>query len=86
MVDDKSLACIKGEGTGVDVQLGVGWCLVRVRDAGEVLDDAFTGLLVESLGVSLLTNFERSTDVAFVEFKSCLGVNFPCEISILGVW
>src|SRR5690606_16677003 len=47
---------------GVHADLGARRGLVRVGDAGEVLDDPLAGLLVETLGVALLDDLERAVD------------------------
>lgn len=58
MLDDEGLASNEVKATSVNVELWGGRGLVWVRDAGEVLDDTFTSLLVKSLGVSLLADFK----------------------------
>ena len=86
VLDDESLGLLEGEGTSVNVELWVSWGLIRVRDTGEVLDDTISGLLVESLNVTGLTDLEGSTDMALVELESGGGVDLSGEISVLGVW
>ena len=86
VVDDEGLAGIEGKLTSVDIELWVGWSLIRVRDTGEVLDDTVTSLFVETLDISSLANFEGGGDVALEEVEAGLGVNLSSEVSVLGVW
>ena len=86
MLDDKGLASFKAEVASGDIKLWVGRCLVWVRDSGEVLDDTFASLLIESLSISFFTNLKRRANMAFVEFEIGFTMNFSCEFSILGVW
>ena len=58
---------------------------IGIRDTSEVLDDAFSSLLVESLNVSALTYFQGSIDEAFVEGDSAVIVDLLGEISVLRV-
>lgn len=48
---------------GADGDLGLERCLVGGRDAGEVLDLAGAGLLVQAFGVTLLGDLDRDVDV-----------------------
>jgi len=85
LLDDDGFALGKVHGAGVDVEVTVGWFFVGIRDTSEVLDNSFTGLLVESFDISLFTDFEGGRDVTLVERHTSFRVNFPGEVSVLGV-
>merc|ERR1712012_947299 len=86
VVDDEGLGGLEGQLTSVDIEGGVGWGLIGVRDPCEVGDDTGTGLLVKSLDVTTLTDLEGCTDVALVELEASLLVDLLGEVSVLGVW
>jgi len=77
---------VEGHFTSVDVEVTVGWGLVWVRDTSEVLDLTGTGLLVETLNISLLANLEGGGDVALEELEVASSVESLGGISVLGVW
>ena len=86
VVDDHALAILERELTSVDVESRLGWCLIRVRNTSELGDDASTGLGVETLDITTLTDLERGTDVALVELKASSLVHLLGEVSVSGVW
>lgn len=73
--------------SGIDVDLGLGWRLVRGRDAREFLDLTRSGLLVQSLGVSLLALLDACIDKDFDKGQRwlVLGVQLACQVSVCRV-
>lgn len=59
----------------VNVDLGLLGSLVRSADAGKVLDDTGAGLLVETLGVTLLGLLDGNVDVDFDEGEGGFAVS-----------
>src|SRR5713101_227394 len=55
---------------GVNYDFGIGWRLIRIRDAGEFLDDAGASLGVQAFTVALFTHFDRG---------GCVNQNKPAE-------
>ena len=68
---------------GVERQLGVLGHLVCLVDAGESLDDACAGLLVETLDVPLLALLERRRNVDLEEGKVRLLVQLAGQLAVL---
>ena len=54
---------------GVDPYLGAGGRLIGAVDAGEVLEGARTGLLVETLRITLLSFLDRRIDKYLLKKK-----------------
>lgn len=61
-----------GEVNVLDVHLGVGRSLVGSGDTSELLDDTLTSLLVETLGVTLLSDLNGNIDVDLDERQTGL--------------
>jgi len=85
MLEDDCFSLLDGESTSVNVELWILWGFVWVWDAGKVLDNSFTSLLVKSLDITRFANFERSANMDFGKVKSCCGVDISCEASVLWV-
>ncbi|TLS23288.1 uncharacterized protein PpBr36_05932 [Pyricularia pennisetigena] len=73
---------------GLDGDFRVLWCLVRGRDAGELLDFSGAGLLVQTLGVALLSDLDGDVDVDLDELERLvallrgLGVQLPGRLPV----
>jgi len=65
-----------------NVDLGAFRCFVRGGDAGEVLDLAGAGLLVEALGIALLDNAKGRIDKDLDESEVRLLVELACDLAI----
>jgi len=63
--------------SAVEVQLRVFWLLEWVTNSGEVLDDTFTSLLVQTLAVSILTFSDGSVHVDLEIASTILLDEFP---------
>ena len=85
VVDDLSLAGGEREGAGVDVQGRGSRGLVGSGDTSEVGDDTIASLLVETLDITALTDFEGGADVALVELEAGSLVNSLGEVSVCTV-
>ena len=85
VLDDERSGLIKGLLTGIDVELVAFRSLVGVRNTGEFWNFTSAGLLVESLDITLLANFERCGDVALVELEAGSLVELLGKITVLGI-
>ena len=85
MVDSHGLASLDRKLTSVDVELGVLWSLIRVRNTSEVLDDASAGLSIESLNITSLANFETGADVTLKELKTSILMDLSGQVSASSV-
>ena len=85
VVDDHGLASINRKLTSVDVEFGVLWSLIRVRNTSEVLDDASAGLSIESLDITSLANFETGADVTLIELKTSILMDLSGQVSASSV-
>jgi len=85
VVDDHRRAGIKGVGAGVDVQGRGSGGLVGSGDTGEVGDDTIASLLVETLDITALTDFEGGADVALVELEAGSLMDSLGEVSVCTV-
>ena len=63
VAEDQFRRLVRLYGRGVDRELGVGRDLVRIGDAGEVLDDARSRPGVQALAVALFADLERRRHV-----------------------
>src|SRR5687768_11106681 len=63
VLEDRVCGLLGREVAGVEHHLGVGGSLVRIRDAGELLDDPGTRLGVHALAVALLADLDRGGEV-----------------------
>jgi hypothetical protein len=85
VLDDEGSGLIEGLLTGVDVELVAFGSLVGVRNTGELWNFTSAGLLVESLDITLLADFERCGDVALVELEAGSLVELLGKITVLGI-
>ena len=69
----------------LQVDLGLFWSLVWGRNAGEFLDDAFSGLFIQTLGVSLFGHVHRNVNVDLHKGKVVAFVQFSGHLSVLDV-
>lgn len=67
--------------------------LIRRTDTSKLLDLTSTGLLVEALGVTLLSNFDGHIDEDFDEWERSVGsigggssVELAGEVAVCSVW
>jgi hypothetical protein len=86
MLKNEGNRLIKSLLTSVDVEVTVWWGLVWIGDTSEVLDFTSTGLLVETLNISLFTNLKGGRDVALEEWETSGLVGCFGDVTILGVW
>lgn len=70
---------------GLDVDLGLDGGLVRGRDAGELLDLAGAGLLVQALGVARLDDGEGRVNKDLDEGEAGLVVQVAREVTVRDV-
>ena len=82
-LDDGHDTVMDGGVHRVEGELGVLGHLVGLVDAGESLDDACAGLLVETLDVPLLALLERRRHVDLEEGQVRLLVQLAGELAVL---
>src|SRR5262249_28116452 len=70
---------------GVESQLGLVWGLVRVVDAGEVLQLAGARFLVQPFGVALLACVDRRVDVDLDERQFALDMQSADAVAVLAI-
>src|SRR5437868_8662986 len=63
-VKNNLLGCFLGGQLGrVDGHFSVGWSLIRIGNAGELLDDSCSSFGVQPLAIALLAGFDRGCDM-----------------------
>jgi hypothetical protein len=81
VLQNEGLGLLNVQGSGIDVDFRVFGGLVRVRNAGEVLDDTLSGLLIKTLHVAGFADFEGSANVDFSEVETSILVDLTGEVS-----
>jgi len=66
-VEDSSDALLDGFPVGFDDQFGMEWLFVGIIDAGEALDLALVGQLIEALHIALATDLDGTLYIDFNE-------------------
>ena len=85
MIHNHGLTSLDRKLASVDVHFGVLWCLIRVRDASEVRDDASAGLSIESLNITFLASFKTGTDVTLKELDTSVLMDLSGQVSACNV-